>query len=72
MPWVKRGRSRLLDRATLEAPDVPEWLKRPYRAIHLEEKEHGSFPAEALARLAESTSLFDKHSRAGEDGPNDR
>ena len=36
----------------LDAPDVPEWLKEPYRAIHEEEQEHGSFPARVLARLA--------------------
>ena len=31
---------------------VPEWLKEPYRAIHEEEQEHGSFPAAVIARLA--------------------
>jgi len=36
----------------LEAPDVPEWLKEPYREIHAEEQEHGSFPESVLARLA--------------------
>jgi hypothetical protein len=41
----------LIEKA-LEAPDVPEWLKAPYRRIHEEELEHGSYPAETLARLA--------------------
>src|SRR3954451_2346616 len=36
----------------LEAPTVPEWLKEPYRAIHAEEQEHGSFPESVIARLA--------------------
>lgn len=41
----------LIEKA-LAADSVPEWLKAPYRLIHEEEQEHGSFPAEALARLA--------------------
>jgi hypothetical protein len=36
----------------LEAPTVPEWLKEPYRKIHAEEQEHGSFPESVIARLA--------------------
>ena len=41
----------LIERA-IHSPNVPEWLKAPYRAIHEEEKEHGGFPVEAIARLA--------------------
>ena len=41
----------LIEKA-LDAPTVPEWLKAPYRAIHAEEQEHGSYPAEVIARLA--------------------
>jgi len=48
----------------LEAPSVPEWLKQPYRAIHLEEKEHGSFPVEALARLADTSEAQRRARRA--------
>ena len=44
----------LIEKA-LDAPTVPEWLKAPYRAIHAEEQEHGSYPAEVIARLATST-----------------
>jgi hypothetical protein len=36
----------------LDAPTVPEWLKEPYRKIHAEEQEHGSFPEAVIARLA--------------------
>jgi hypothetical protein len=36
----------------LAAADVPEWLKAPYRRIHEDEQEHGSYPAEVIARLA--------------------
>jgi hypothetical protein len=36
----------------LDAPSVPEWLKEPYRKIHAEEQEHGSFPESVIARLA--------------------
>ena len=36
----------------LEAPNVPEWLKAPYRLIHEDEAEHGNYPAEVIARLA--------------------
>jgi hypothetical protein len=36
----------------LDAPTVPEWLKEPYRKIHAEEQEHGSFPESVIARLA--------------------
>jgi hypothetical protein len=36
----------------LDAPNVPEWLKAPYRLIHEDEAEHGNYPAEVIARLA--------------------
>jgi hypothetical protein len=36
----------------LDAPNVPEWLKAPYRTIHEDEAEHGNYPAEVIARLA--------------------
>jgi hypothetical protein len=38
----------------LDSRAVPEWLKAPYRAIHAEEQEHGSYPAQVIARLATS------------------
>ena len=41
----------LIERA-IGSPNVPDWLKAPYRAIHEEEKEHGGFPMGAIARLA--------------------
>jgi hypothetical protein len=36
----------------LASPNVPEWLKAPYRMIHADEAEHGNYPAEVIARLA--------------------
>jgi hypothetical protein len=41
----------LIERA-LAADDVPEWLKAPYRRIHADETEHGSYPESVIARLA--------------------
>ena len=38
----------------LASPNVPEWLKAPYRLIHADESEHGNYPAEVIARLAAS------------------
>ena len=48
----------------LEDDSVPEWIKAPYRAIHAEEQEHGSFPEEAIARLATSEESQERARRA--------
>jgi hypothetical protein len=49
----------------LDAPSVPEWLKEPYRAIHAEEQEHGSFPEAVIARLATTEDSQRRARRAG-------
>ncbi|HZU05471.1 MAG TPA: ferritin-like domain-containing protein [Chloroflexota bacterium] len=41
----------LIEKA-LASPNVPEWLKEPYRRIHADESEHGNYPAAVIARLA--------------------
>ncbi len=46
----------------LASPDVPDWLKTPYRAIHADEAEHGGYPARMLARLA-TTEPSQRHAR---------
>jgi hypothetical protein len=48
----------------LEAPNMPDWLTAPYRAIHLEEKEHGGFPAQAIGRLATTEESWERARRA--------
>lgn len=48
----------------LAAPTVPEWLKEPYRAIHAEEQEHGSFPESVIARLATNPETQQRARRA--------
>lgn len=41
-----------LIRKAVEAPNVPEWIKEPYRQIGEEEEGHGDYPVELLIRLA--------------------
>jgi hypothetical protein len=36
----------------VEAPDVPEWIKEPYRKIGEEEEGHGDYPVALLIRYA--------------------
>lgn len=43
--------THLIQRA-LEAPEVPEWIKAPYRRILEDEEEHGSGPVEMLVEYA--------------------
>jgi bacterioferritin (cytochrome b1) len=41
-----------LTRKSLESPDVPDWIKRPYQKIAADEEGHGSAPQEILKRYA--------------------
>jgi hypothetical protein len=49
---------------SLEAPDVPDWIKEPYRKITQDEAGHGSIPQEILKRYAVSDELQDGARRA--------
>ncbi len=53
----------MMERA-LEAPDLPEWIKGPYRKIIADESEHGHFPATVIRRYADSTEKQDLVRRA--------
>jgi len=46
------GVADYLIQMALASPNVPEWLKAPYRVIHTDEAEHGGYPAQVIARLA--------------------
>jgi hypothetical protein len=41
-----------LTRKSLQAPNVPDWVKQPYRKITADEEGHGSAPIEILKRYA--------------------
>jgi 1,2-phenylacetyl-CoA epoxidase catalytic subunit len=48
----------------LKAPDVPEWIKQPYRRITEDEEGHGSVPQEFLKRYATTEERQDRVRRA--------
>lgn len=48
----------------LKSPDVPEWIKQPYRKITEDEEGHGSVPREFLKRYATTEERQDKVRRA--------
>jgi hypothetical protein len=48
----------------LRSPDVPEWIKQPYRRITQDEAGHGSVPQEFLARYATSAERQERARRA--------
>ena len=37
---------------SLKSPSVPEWVRKPYRAIREDEAGHGGYPQEVLAKYA--------------------
>lgn len=48
----------------LKSPDVPEWIKQPYRRITEDEEGHGSIPQHFLKRYATSPETQDRVRRA--------
>jgi len=48
----------------LNSPDVPEWIKHPYRRITQDEEGHGSVPREFLRRYATTEERQDRVRRA--------
>jgi 1,2-phenylacetyl-CoA epoxidase catalytic subunit len=48
----------------LNSPDVPEWIKQPYRRITQDEEGHGSVPQEFLKRYATTDEIRDRVRRA--------
>jgi 1,2-phenylacetyl-CoA epoxidase catalytic subunit len=48
----------------LKSPDVPEWIKQPYRRITEDEEGHGSAPQQFLKRYATSEESQDRVRRA--------
>src|SRR5688572_836615 len=48
----------------LNSPDVPEWIKQPYRRITQDEEGHGSVPQEFLKRYATTDDWQDRVRRA--------
>jgi hypothetical protein len=48
----------------LKSPDVPEWIKQPYRRITEDEEGHGSAPQEFLKRYAASAERQERVRRA--------
>ena len=48
----------------LKSPDVPEWIKQPYRRITQDEEGHGSVPRQFLKRYATSPETQDRVRRA--------
>jgi len=48
----------------LRSPDVPEWIKQPYRRITQDEEGHGNVPREFLKRYATTEERQDRVRRA--------
>jgi len=48
----------------LKSPDVPEWIKQPYRRITEDEEGHGSMPQEFLKHYATTEERQDRVRRA--------
>jgi len=48
----------------LKSPEVPEWIKQPYRRITQDEEGHGSVPQEFLKRYASTEERQDRVRRA--------
>lgn len=48
----------------LKSPDVPEWIKQPYRRITQDEEGHGSAPQQFLKRYATTEERQDRARRA--------
>lgn len=48
----------------LKSPDVPEWIKQPYRRITQDEEGHGRVPQEFLKRYARTEERQDRVRRA--------
>jgi len=48
----------------LKSPEVPEWIKQPYRKITEDEEGHGSVPQEFLKRYAITEDRQDRARRA--------
>lgn len=53
-PLAGEGVASFMMERALESPDVPEWIKAPYRHIIEDESEHGNFPATVIARYADT------------------
>jgi hypothetical protein len=53
-PLAGEGVASFMMAQALAAPGVPEWIKEPYRKIIEDETEHGNFPAEVIARYADT------------------
>jgi len=51
-PLAGEGVATFMMQQALASSQVPEWIKAPYRKIIEDESEHGSFPAQVLARYA--------------------
>ena len=63
-PLAGEGVASFMMVQALAAPDVPEWIKAPYRKIIEDESEHGNFPATVLARYADTPEKQDLVRRA--------
>jgi hypothetical protein len=53
-PLAGEGVASFMMEQALASPDVPEWIKEPYRKIIEDESEHGNFPAAVIARYADT------------------
>ena len=55
----------------LKSPDVPEWIKQPYRRITQDEEGHGSMPREFLKRYATTEERQDRAIKSDADERDD-
>ena len=63
-PLAGEGVAAFMMEQALVSPQVPEWLKAPYRKIVEDESEHGGFPAQVIARYATTAEQQERVRRA--------
>jgi hypothetical protein len=51
-PFAGEALASYLIQKALTSPNVPDWVKEPYRKIGEEEEEHGDYPLELLSHYA--------------------
>jgi hypothetical protein len=63
-PLAGEGVAEFMIERSLSSDTVPEWVRAPYRAIHADEEEHGSYPASVIAKYAKTDEQQDAVRRA--------
>jgi len=65
-PMAGEGVADYLIALSLKAGTVPKWVTDPYEKIHEDEKEHGNYPFEVIAKYGTTPEKQDRVTRAVE------